>query len=68
MTLLRALGAPVGLILVVDHQRSHLPSGILFEGDFGIDVGHKEPRFGFGKRLELILRLVLAGGCADKQP
>jgi hypothetical protein len=63
MTLPNSLGAPVGPVLVVYHQRICPPGGILLEGDFSTEVAHKEPCRGFGKRLELIL----AGGL-DEQP
>ena len=60
---LHALGAPVGLVLVVHHQRICVPGGILFKGDFSKGIGNKEPGFGFGQRLKLILPSGL-----DEQP
>ena len=59
--------APVGLVLCAHHQRICLPGGVPREGGSSAEVMHKEPRSGFGKRLDFIVELILAGGF-NEQP
>jgi hypothetical protein len=62
-----SIARQAGLVLCAHHQRIYLPGGVPREGGSGAEVLYKEPRSGFGKRLNLIVELILASGL-NEQP